>query len=788
MTIGIERPAGRETAVATPRTDLLEKVAGEAQFVDDLPDPPGTVYGVAIRSPHSHARLLSIDSSAALALPGVLGVLDRDHLDGLDPVVRVGEYAGKTREHGESADQHFLAVDKGRFDGDLIGMVAAVDLATARRAAELVQVDWEPLEPVFNTDEAFAEGAPILHEDLGTNLAVEDSFAWGDVEAGLAAADHVIERSYYTPNAFHHPMEPVGSCIADFRNGEAVFWIPTNKPFNPSHQVSELFGIEPERVRVRVPVIGGAFGAKQLTPAMMAALALSRRLERPVRVVATATESFRASARHAARYRARLGVSAAGELVALDVDLDVDTGAYFTGARLVARNMCISSWGCYRLPSFRVRARVAYTNKVPAASFRATGKTQTTFGVESLLDAAAQQLGIDPLEFRRKNVLLRGERIAETWSVRGEEYPADTPPMDTDYDDLIARATGEIGWEAGAPPAPASGPTKRRGRGVALSLRHGAQGGGRAYALATIDAGGRVRISHAAPDLGGGVFSMIGLVAARTLDVPLEQVTVEPPDTQHGLNFEGTAAQRTTVHMGNAVEAACRDLVRELLTATAEAKGGAPEDWTVAGGRIARGDESYSFAEIVRAFGTAPSFEGTVVLKGLGSYSYRPSPDKAFGGLDHWAPGAAAVEVEVDVETGEVELVKAGIVADAGKAIHYDSARAQAEGGAVMGVGLALNEELLYAEGSLLNADPFQYRLPTMRDIPADFSVSIVENEDGPGPFGAKGMAQTSIPCMSPAINNAILDAVGVQLDSTPLTGEKVLRALGALDAEPHDA
>jgi CO/xanthine dehydrogenase Mo-binding subunit len=776
-------PAAAESA---PRDDLIGKVTGTAEYVDDLPHPPGMVYGAAIRSPYAHARILSIDTSAALAMDGVVGVLDRDNLDGLDPIVRVGEYAGRTREHGESADQHFLTIDKGRFHGDLVGMVVAEDLGTARRAAEAVKIEWEELPAVFGAEEALAPAAAVLHEDLGTNLAVEDSFEWGDVETGLASADKVFEAAYFTPNAFHHPMEPVGSCIADFRGDEAVFWLPTNKPFNPTHQVAELFGIDPSSVRVRVPTIGGAFGAKQITPAMMAALALSKRLARPVRVVATGEESFRASARHAAMYRAKVGVDANGKLVALDVELDIDTGAYFTGARLVARNMCISAWGCYRLPHFRVRARVAYTNKVPAASFRATGKTQTTFAIESLLDKVSNELGVDPLEFRRQNTLQRGERIAETWRVRGTEYPADVPPMDTDFDDLIARASGGIGWDR--PLEPPSTPAKKRGRGLALSLRHGAQGGGRAYALATMDAGGNVRISHAAPDLGGGVFTMIGLVASRTLDIPLEQVTVEMPDTQHGLNFEGTAAQRTTVHMGNAVRSACEDLKRELLQATAEAKGGEPADWSVASGRVVRGDESYSFAEIVCAFGTAPAFEGMVLLKGLGSYSYKPSPDMAFGGLDHWAPGAAAVEVEVDTETGAVEIVKASIVADAGEALHYDSARAQAEGGGVMGMGLGLNEETLYGENRMLNANAFHYRLPTMKDMPEHFVVSIVENHDGPGPFGSKGLAQTSIPCMSPALNNAILDAIGVQLSSSPLTGEKVLEALGVLGTEAPDA
>lgn len=768
-----------------PRIDLRDKVTGRAHFIDDLPNLPGTVYAWPLKSPYSHARIVSIDSTQAENLPGVLGVLHRDQLDGLDAGVRVGEYRGRTREHGATADQHFVTTDKARFDGDTLGIVAAVDLRTAQEAAELIEVEYELLPAVFSYAEAMAADAPLIHEDLGTNLAYEDSFEWGDLEAGFSQADRVIEGTYYTGNVFHHPMEPTGSCIANFHQGSVDLWFATNKPFSPGAQVAELFGVDPDHVRVRVPYLGGAFGAKKITPAIMGALALSRRLGRPVRLFATAEQSFRTTARHAALYTARAGVTADGTLTALDVVMEVDTGAYFTGARLVTRNMCISAWGAYKIPHFRVRARTAYTNKVPAASFRGTGKSQTTFGIESLMDRIARELTISPLDLRLRNVPRRGDYVADSWKVQGVEYLADTPPMDTDFDQLLQSATDAIGWDGRATehtPSQDHEPKFARGRGVALSLRHGAQGAGRAYAMATIYGDGSLKITHAAPDLGGGTYNMISTIASRTLGIPQAKIRVSDPDTGHDLHFEGSSAQRTTVQMGNAVQHACESVRRELREAAAQVYGGEPSEWMVADEQVTRENEHHSYSEVVQAFAAAPSFEGVVTLKGLGSYSYAPSADKAFGGLDHWAPGAAAAEVEVDLETGDVRLLQLVVVADAGKALHYGAARAQAEGGGVMGVGLGLFEDLVYQEEQLLNADPFQYRLPLMSDMPEVFESVIIENGDGPGPFGSKGMAQTSLPAMIPAIANAIYDATGAQITSVPFSPDKILRALHELE------
>lgn len=759
-----------------PRIDSLSKVTGSARYIDDLPAPPGTLYAACIRSPYSHARILSIDASDALALPGVHTILDRDHLDGLDPTIPMDEYT----ERGEGiirGEEGLLAVDKVRFDGDLVAMVAAEDPRIAEQAAELVRVEYEPLTPVYSYEAALAEDAPLIHEEIGSNVAIEDSFEWGDadVDGAMQDADHVIEDRWFSGNAFHHPMEPAVSAIADYRGERLDIVTSTHQPYRVQAQLSKLLGMAPENVRVRVPYIGGGFGAKHLTAAVGCTAALSSKTGRPVKYTATEFESFRQTSRHAIEYRARMGLRSDGTIVALDVSLAIDTGAYFTGAAVVTHNACISAWGCYRIPSYRVRATTVYTNKVPAASFRATGKNQTTFGIESMIEAAARLLGLSPIEIRKRNALARGEYVSDTWRVRGQEFAADTPPMDTDFDELIDRAVAGIGWN-GSPKRHSAKLTgsKFRGRGLALSLRHGAQGGGRAYAMVALDRDGVVSVHHNAPDLGTGVFTVLTVVASQTLGIPQDQVRVMMPDTSNNMPFGGTSAQRTTVQMGNAVRAACEDLKRELIDAATQTVGGPHDEWRYDAGRLWRGNSPVELSAVLSGF-------RTVSLRGVGSYSYAPSVDRAFGGLDHWAPGAAACEVEVDLDTGVVRVLKYCAVGDAGKAIHRQASQGQVAGGAMQGIGLALHEELVYEGSRLANGNPFDYRLANQADLPDTFVVDLIEHRDGPGPYGAKGLSQTSLPCAAPAIGNAIRDALGVFVQTYPFTPDRVLRAIGRL-------
>jgi CO/xanthine dehydrogenase Mo-binding subunit len=747
-----------------PRIDLRDKVTGRAQYVEDLPDLPNTAYAATLLSPYSHARIVHIDSSEALQMPGVLGIVDRDHLDGVNPRLKLAPH-----EHLKIVDdQDFVAIDKVRFDGDLVAVVVAEDLRTAERALEKIHVEYEPLPAVFDALDALEPGAPILHEQRGTNLLFEDSLAWGDIDQGFRQADRVFEETYSSPSMFHHPMEPVGGCLVHYLNGEVNVWLPTSSPMRDAAEFAHFLGLEADKVRVRVPYVGGGFGSKIPTTAHFAAILLSRRLRRPVRLMPSAAYSFRQNSRHAEIFKAKLGVKEDGTITALDVELVVDTGAYTTGGATAAHNSVISAWGCYRIPHLRIKGRCVYTNKVPAGHTRATGKIQTTWGIECTMDSVARQLGTDPYEFRKKNVLLRGDFVCKG-----------TPRMDTDYLDLMAQAIAGIGWDGKSNLASGnenSGSRWVRGRGMALSLRHGSQGGGRAYALVTMDARGVVTIQHNAPEIGQGTHNLFSVVAAQTLGLPQTQIQVRAPDTAVSLPFAGVSAQRTTMQMGNAVHNACNTLKQELFSVAAQAKGGTAEEWRLIDGRLCWREASFSISEIIRLIG------GGVVLKAVGYHSVPPMvKDSAFAGMDHWAPSGAAVDLEVNRDTGELRILGYAVIADAGKAIHYPSAKSQVDGGAVMGFGHALFEETVYQDGQFQNGDPFQYRLPVMKDIPTVFYSSMLEKGDGPGPFGSKGMAQTSIVTVGPAIGNAVYDALGVRIRSLPITPEKILQATGKI-------
>ena len=692
--------------------------------------------------------------------------MDREHLDGQNPRLKLAPH-----EHFKlTDDQDFVAIDKVRFEGELVAVVVAEDLRSAELALEKIRVEYEPLAPVFDAVEALAPGAPILHEERGTNLLLEDSLAWGDIDEGFRQADRVFEEGYTSPSMFHHPMEHVGGCLAQYVNGEVNLWLPTTSPMRDGGEFAHFLGIEPDKVRVRVPYVGGGFGSKIPTPAHYAAVVLSRKIGRPVRLIPSEEHSFRQNSRHAEVFKAKIGVKADGTLTALEVDLVVDTGAYTTGGATAAHNSVISAWGCYRIPHLRIKGRCVYTNKVPAGHTRATGKIQTTWGIECAMDSVARQMGLDPYEFRKKNVLLRGDFVAKG-----------TPSMDTDYLDLMQQAIAGIGWDGKANLAPSSKSATAgwpwvRGRGMALSLRHGSQGGGRAYAMATMDARGAVTIQHNAPEIGQGTHNLFSIVATQTLGIPQKQIRVKSPDTAVHLPFAGVSAQRTTMQMGNAVHDACEKLKQELLSLAAQVKGGNPKEWQLIEGRLCWGETSFSINEIIRVLG------GSGVLKCVGYNSVRPmEKESAFAGMDHWAPSAAAIDLEVNAETGELRILRYSVIADAGKAIHYPSAKAQVDGGAVMGFGHALFEETIYQEGQLQNGDAFQYRLPVMKDIPQVFYSSMLEKEDGPGPFGSKGMSQTSIVTVAPAIGNAVYDALGVRVRSLPITPEKILRALGKI-------
>jgi CO/xanthine dehydrogenase Mo-binding subunit len=756
----------KERLQHAPRIDMRPKVTGSAKYIEDLPEPAGLLYGAVLTSPYSHAKIVSIDSSEAERFHGVVGVLHRDHLADFHPLRPLPR-----NEHFKlTEDQPFIAIDKVRFNGEVVAIVAANSLRAAQRAVDLIDVRYEPLPHVYDGRDALSPAAPLVHEKKGSNLLLEDKLEWGDIKRGFKDAERIFEETYTSPAMFHHPMENVGGCIAQFADGKIDLWVPTNAPYRDGNEIAHFFKLAPEDVRLRVPYIGGGFGSKNIINAQLAALFLSREIGgRPIKLVPSAQESFLQNSRHAMLFEAKIGMKLDGTITALEVELVVNTGAYTTGAATATHNAVISGWGCYRIPNLKVHGRCAYTNKVPAGHTRATGKVQTTWAVECMMDSVARQLGIDPVAFRRKNVLVRGEFVTKG-----------TPHMDTDFLELIDRVTSATENSVDAPNGKNAQATKagrRRGKGMALSLRHGSFGGGQTDAMAVVDASGTITMRHNAPDLGQGIFNLISVITARSLDIPQEQVTVAMPDTSLRLAFMGVNSQRTTIQLGTAVYNACENLKQEMIRTAAQLKGGSPDEWTVAQGHVCRAERSFSFGEIVRLLGSGAT------IKSMGAYRAPPVQvdSSSFAGMDHWAPSAAIAEVEVDPDTGEFEVLQYAVAVDAGEMLHYKSAIAQLLGGAVMGFGHALFEEVIYSDGQILNGDPFQYRLPVSKDLPSSMQTSVMEGGDGPGPFGSKGMSQTTIVTVAPAIGNAIYDAVGARVRSLPITPEKILAALGKL-------
>jgi CO/xanthine dehydrogenase Mo-binding subunit len=751
-----------EAEPAVGRVDGFEKVTGRAQYTEDLPLPYGTAFCAILASPYAHALIRSIDASRAESLPGVIAVLTREHLDGTDPYLRSGGFGG-----GPQALRPFIAVEKVRYDGEAVAAVAAETPEIAEQALALIDVVYEELPSVFDPVPALEPDAPLVHEAIGTNAVGEYVWSWGDIELGFRESDQVFEDVYSFPSVFHNPMENVGGCVAEFRGNEIQLLAPIQHMFHGREEIAQLFGLEPERVHIRSPYIGGGFGAKELKQSHLIALWLARRTGRPVRTAATAEESMRTDCRHQMVYRVKTGMKSDGTIWAQSIELLCNEGAYSRGLG-VSRLAVGGAWGPYRVRHMRITGRSVLTNRVPAGSFRSVAKPQVTWGYESNLESIARVMGIDPFDFRLKNFLRRGDIIVDG-----------ATPLDADYSGMLSQTAEAIGWDGrsqrigaarggDAPPGPV------RGRGLAATFRHGYSGSDNTHASITLDGHGRLRIHHAVTEIGGGLYNVMSRIASHSLGIAQNEIEIAHPDTDSPFS-DGIASQRMTVCMGSAVEMACDDLKRQLIEIAVNVYGGTADEWRLFQGKLWHGERSATFAELVRAI------TPTGVLTGNGVHRTQRRENAFMGEVPYWGVSTGAAEIEVDPETGELRLLKYATACDVGKAIDPIACRAQIEGAALFGLGNTLYEELVYQDQQILNADPLQYRLPLLSDLPKDFITIMIENGDGPGPQGSKGVGNTPVSPVAPAIGNAVYEALGVRIHDLPITAEKILRALGKI-------
>jgi CO/xanthine dehydrogenase Mo-binding subunit len=743
-----------------PRVDALEKVTGRARYVTDLA-LPGMAHAKVLRSPYAHARVRRVDLTRARELPGVFAALAGADLTWCDP------YYGPAYR-----DRPVLAIDVARYEGEPVAAVAAVDEATAEEALELIDVDYEPLPAVMTLEEALAPGAPLVHvgqppaghfADLstlrprpGTNICHQFHFARGDAAAAFGGADVVVEDAYRFPPVQHVALEPHAVLAVWDETGTLTLWASTQNPYSVRVELAKMFDVPLARIRVVVPHLGGGFGSKTYAKLEPLAATLARAAARPVRLAASVPEAFQTVRRCASRVAVRVGFRRDGTLVAVECDADYDVGAYADIGPRVVQKGTYTATGPYRVPHVRLEARAVYTNTTPGGAFRGFGVPQLAWALESLFDVAADRLDRDPVDLRRQNFLAHGEEFA----------PGDTP-IDGKLEESLSRAAEAIGWtRTGA---------ADRGRGVAAMLK-ASVAPSVSQAIVRLHADGSVTVLASAVEMGQGTRTVLAQIAAEVLSVPLARVTVVQPDTAVTPYDQTTSSSRSTAMTGRAVQVASEDVRDQLLEVVAQNLDVATRDLALADGAVVAASRRLTYAEaLALRFGMSG---GELIGRGVIAPGRTAAP--LGGSTPFWEMAVGAAEVSVDEETGAVRVERYVSVADVGRAINPLLLEGQDEGGVVQGLGHTLLEEMLYADGHLLNGTLLVYRVPRADDAPPELECRFVENADGSGPFGAKGAGEGSLIPVSPAVANALARLTGVRLHDLPLTPERVWRALRA--------
>ncbi|MFQ5914209.1 MAG: xanthine dehydrogenase family protein molybdopterin-binding subunit [Nitrospinota bacterium] len=748
-----------------PRIDGRPKATGESQYADDF-TLPGCLTGRILRSSHPHARILNIDTSRAEKVKGVKAVFTGKDF----PPTRFGQWI---------LDETLFARDKVRYVGDEVAAVAAANQDAAQEALELIGVEYEELPAVFDPVEALKPDAPLVHENFAEhkalfkvvgregNRACKARFHYGDVKKGFGEADEVIENRFCThPN---HPMYlETHAAVADCdSSGNLTVWLSTQSVFKSQEVIAKLLDMPLSRVRVIGSTVGGGFGGKKPRVEHYAA-ALAYKVRKPIRIVLSREEDLATTfQRHPSIVDIRAGVKKDGTLTAWDFKMMMDTGAYADHGPSILAMGTFHSRGPYKIPHVNIEGALVYTNKCISGAFRGYGNPQANWAVESHLDVIARTLGIDALELRRKNAMGHGDPM-----VNGQRYP------EVRIRETLDQAAEAFGWGKASR---TSSNGKKRGIGIACGSHP--SGGLGSSALLKLMADGTAQVVSGVIEIGGGEYTVAAQVAAETLGVPYEKVRMITADTDATPYENITAASRITFNVGHAVRLAAEDARNELLNRSAEMLEANVEDLRTENERVfiaSAPDRGLSYAQVALA---ANLHKGGPII-GKGSYAPQPPPP-ALENIE----GAALVsfpthgfvthiaEVEVDEETGEVEILRMVCSHDIGQVINPDGLEGQVEGGVTQGIGYALVEEMVYEGGTLANSSLVDYLIPFALDVPP-IEFHFVEKPDPAGPYGAKGIGEAVLVPTAPAIANAVYDAVGARVKDLPITPDKVLRAL----------
>ncbi len=745
-----------------PRNDALPKALGLERFAADH-YPEGLLWAGARRAGIPHARIRTVDVSAAAALPGVVRVLTR------------ADVAGSNLQGIVHKDQPVLAGDKVRHCGDAVALVLAVDRETLARALSLVRLDLEPLPGVFDPAQALKKGAPLVHEGRrGGNVLVRASIRTGRGAAVLRECPVVVRGTFSTPMQAHAFIETENGTARLLPDGTLEMTVSTQAPFRDRFEIAQALGLDPMRIRVVAPYLGGGFGGKDgATVQCLLALAALHAGGRPVKMWWEREESMLAGyKRHAARLTYALGADRDGTLRALSCRIVMDSGAYaHLGGEVMALGM-ESAGGPYRIPHADIRGLCVYTNNPVAGAFRGFGAAQTAFAAERMMDRLAEKLGMDPLELRLRNALRRGDRNAAGVTMTASTGMAACLEALRAHPAYAAREA----WKRAAPPH------ARRGAGVAAACIGVGYGRGlpdAATARIELTETGTFRIFNAVPDMGQGNASAFALIAAEALGQSPASFELVQPDTACCLPSGSSSAGRTTYTYGNALVRACGALRDRLLVRGAMALlADDTADLTLAPGAVrhVKSGRAVPLALLARM----------MILEdrtATAEFVMPVTPDATGGkgfviGFPHLLFAYAAVLAlsEVDELTGAVRVRRFVSATDGGRVLNPQGFEQQVAGALIQGMGWALSEDVLTREGRILNPDLSTYLVPTAADAP-EVDCLAVDSVEETGPFGMKGIGEVNLNAALPSIGAAVQDACGARLDAAPLTPEKVLGA-----------
>jgi CO/xanthine dehydrogenase Mo-binding subunit/aerobic-type carbon monoxide dehydrogenase small subunit (CoxS/CutS family) len=747
-----------------PRTDSAEKVTGKAPYAYDM-RLPGMVYGEILRSPYAHARVAAIDTFEAERIPGVIAVYTQEDL----PQTKFGAFV---------QDETALADGIVRYQGEGVAAVIAIDEETALRGIEAIEVAYEPLEGVYEPEEAMVEGAPQVHEGVERNVAAHNRVAAGDIEAGFAEADHVFEDRFVTSRQCHVCMEP-HAVVADYDpSGRVTLHMSSQSTFFDRFGLEGIFGMPANKIRILSPYLGGGFGSKSEPHSIyIVAIQASMNLHRPVKMFHSRDEEFTSSrTRHPEIIDIKTGVKNDGTITARSARVILDNGAYTSYGPGVSLTQSMLGGAVYRIPAYRYDGYTVYTNNPFGGAFRGFGSPQFTFAAECHTDMIAERLGMDAVEFRRLNLSRPGDT-----AISGPTLTS------CGVLECVEKAAEAIGWREKL-----ANPKKGRGVGIACGVHftsgkfHPNVNADFCAAGVKVNEDGSVSLMIGATEMGtGAATTATAQICAEELGVQLSDVHVICSDSETIPADFGTYGSRVTTLSGRAVQDACEQVRGQLYRVGAELLEADASELAVGGRKVfVKADPSreVDLATVVQS-SLFRDRDGRQIMAQAHFDAPCDLPDPETGVGDFamsYSFGAHAVEVEVDEETGLVRVVDFVAATDCGNLVNPALAEGQVEGGAAQGIGYGLMEDLVCEEGQVLNPHLATYRVPTSMEMPPVRMV-WVETNDPQGPYGAKGLGEMGLVPTAAAIANAVKNATGARVHRIPLTPERVLTEIDAM-------